>query len=226
MNKKSLSHNIFYSIFALLFVMSAHAASTATSASAASAEANANTITKAELNKPAPQFELKNQDGKSIQLSQFKGQYIVLEWFNDGCPFIKKHYESHNMQNLQKEWTGKGVVWLSILSSAPGKQGHVTLEELKKIDKNWAPSRTHALFDGDGTVGKTYGASTTPHMFVISPKGELIYKGAIDDNSSSRAEVIPKSKNYVSLALSEHKAGKKVSHGETQPYGCSVKYKD
>ena len=175
---------------------------------------------------PAPAFTATDMNGKPRSLSEFKGKYVVLEWHNQGCPFVKKHYESGNMQKLQKELTGKGAVWLSIISSAPGAQGYVTAEEEKKYlaEKQAAP--TAVLFDPEGTIGHAYGAKTTPHMFVIDDQGVLIYAGAIDDNPSSDAADAATAKNYVRAAFDEASAGKPVTTASTAPYGCGVKYKN
>lgn len=177
-----------------------------------------------EIGKPAPDFVLKDLDGASRTLSAFKGKLVVLEWVNHGCPFVKKHYESANMQTLQKEFTGKGVVWLSICSSAEGKQGNMTPAEWKKatLEKSAAP--TAVLLDPKGDVGRLYGAKTTPHMFVVDAAGNLIYKGAIDDKASADKGDVKGAKNHVRQALNEAMAGKPVSEPATQSYGCSVKY--
>lgn len=176
------------------------------------------------VGQPAPAFSAVDLDGKTRSLAEFKGKYVVLEWHNQGCPFVKKHYDSGNMQKLQKELTGKGAVWLSIISSAPGKQGYVTPAEEKSFlaEKQAAP--TTVLFDPEGTVGKTYGAKTTPHMFVIDDKGVLVYAGAIDDNPSADAADAATAKNFVRAAYDEASAGKPVTTSSTAPYGCGVKY--
>ena len=178
------------------------------------------------VGQPAPAFTATDMNGTSRSLSEFKGKYVVLEWHNQSCPFVKKHYDSGNMQKLQKELTGKGAVWLSIISSAPGAQGYVTAEEEKKYlaEKQAAP--THVLFDPEGTIGHAYGAKTTPHMFVIDDQGVLIYAGAIDDNPSSDAAGAATAKNYVRAAYEEASSGKPVSTASTAPYGCGVKYKN
>ena len=176
------------------------------------------------VGEPAPAFTATDLNGKSRSLSEFKGKYVVLEWHNQGCPFVQKHYESGNMQKLQKELTGKGVVWLSIISSAPGKQGHVTPDEEKAYLAEQKATPSEVLFDPQGTVGKAYGAKTTPHMFVIDDKGVLVYAGAIDDNPSSDAADAATAKNYVRAAFEEASAGKPVTTAATAPYGCGVKY--
>ena len=177
-----------------------------------------------EVGKPAPDFALPDLSGKQHELSNYKGKYVVLEWVNFGCPFVKKHYGSQNMQTLQKEFVDKGVVWLSICSSAPGKQGNETPDAAKKgISKfGWAASAY--LVDTDGKVGKLYNAKTTPDMFVIDPEGTLIYAGAIDDKPNPDPSTVNGASNYVKAALSEATAGKDVSVPTTKPYGCSVKY--
>ncbi|MDX1387383.1 MAG: thioredoxin family protein [bacterium] len=172
----------------------------------------------------APDFSLPSSQGELIKLSDQRGKFVVLEWFNDGCPFVKKHYNSGNMQALQKKFTDQGVVWLTILSSAPGKQGHRSPEEIKQIMKEKGGAQTYVLLDPMGKVGRLYGAKTTPHMFVLNPKGETIYQGAIDSTASTDPADIPHSTNYVAEALSQALAGQAVAHPATTPYGCSVKY--
>jgi peroxiredoxin len=172
----------------------------------------------------APDFTGTDSNGKTHKLSEYRGKYVVLEWTNNGCPFTQKHYESGNMQSLQKDWTAKGVVWLTVLSSAPGEQGYMTATQengyLGKV--NAAP--TAALLDPTGAIGHEYAAKTTPHMFVIDPSGKLIYAGAIDDHATTDPGDIKSSKNYVSAALTEAMAGQQVATASTRPYGCSVKY--
>jgi hypothetical protein len=149
----------------------------------------------------------------------------VLEWINFGCPFVRKHYDSGNMQKLQKEYASKGVVWLAVCSSAPGKQGYYAGEDLTKQLETENFAGTAYLVDAEGTVGKSYGAKTTPHMYVIDPKGTLIYMGGIDDKPSTDKEDIAAATNYVKQALDAAMAGKQVAVKESKPYGCSVKYK-
>lgn len=173
---------------------------------------------------PAPEFALTDSNGKSHKLSDFKGKFVVLEWLNHGCPFVKKHYGSGNMQKLQKEYTGKDVVWLSIVSSAPGKQGHMSPAETNKAKEESGSAATAVLIDEDGTVGRLYDAKTTPHMFVVNPEGVLIYMGAIDSVKSPDPADIAGAKNYVKQALDEAMAGKPVSEPTTTAYGCGVKY--
>ncbi|MFH0908722.1 MAG: thioredoxin family protein [bacterium] len=177
-----------------------------------------------ETGKPAPDFALKDTHGKEHKLSDCKGAFVVLEWVNHGCPFVKKHYNSGNMQKLQGEYRDKGVVWLSICSSTPGKQGNHTPDEWNKLIEEKKSAAAAVLLDEDGTVGRLYEAKTTPHMFVINPEGTLIYQGAIDDKPSTDEDDIPDEKNYVSAALDEAMAGKPVTTGATKSYGCGVKY--
>lgn len=172
----------------------------------------------------APDFSVVDAAGKTRTLSEFKGKHVVLEWFNPECPFVKKHYGSGNMQKLQETYTGKGVVWLSVDSSAAGMEGNLTADASNKIATSWKTHPTAVLLDADGKVGQAYGAKNTPHMFVISPDGKIIYEGAIDSKASPNAADIASSTNYVKVALDESLAGKPVSTPSTRPYGCSVKY--
>jgi peroxiredoxin len=173
---------------------------------------------------PAPDFTGTDSNGKTQTLAQYKGKYVVLEWSNRDCPYTQKQYNSSNMQALQKEWTAKGVVWLTILSSAPGTEGYVTAsQESAQLTKVHA-APTAAILDAKGTIGHEYEAKTTPHMFVIDPSGKVIYTGAIDDHPSTDVEDIKISKNYVSEALTQAMAGGNVATSYTRPYGCSVKY--
>lgn len=174
--------------------------------------------------KAAPAFEVKDSTGKTHKLSDFKGKWVVLEWYNKDCPYVKKHYSVQNMQKLQKTYTGKGVQWLSVISSAKGKQGHLTAAEAVKVAKEANSSATAVLLDESGVMGKAYDAKTTPHMFVINPEGNVVYAGGIDDNDSADSSVIAKSKNFVAAALDEGMAGKQVTTTSARPYGCSVKY--
>ena len=177
------------------------------------------------VGKAAPDFSVTDSKGKTQSVSQYKGKTVVLEWFNPECPFVKKHYGSNNMQKLQDEFTGKGVVWLTIDSSAAGKEGNLTAEQAEKKMAEWKMKSSALLLDPDGKAGQTYGAKNTPHMFIINPEGKLIYAGAIDSKASPNPADIPSSTNYVKVALDESLAGKTVSNPTTRPYGCSVKYK-
>lgn len=173
----------------------------------------------------APDFTLTDINGATNKLSDFKGKVVVLEWINHGCPFVVKHYSKGNMQGLQRDYTGKGVVWLSICSSAEGKQGYYTAEEWKKVNAEKGGKATAILLDPEGTVGKLYGAKTTPHMYVINADGTLVYQGAIDEKPSTEPDDIPGARNHVAAALDEILAGQPVTLAQTKPYGCSVKYK-
>lgn len=179
----------------------------------------------AEIGKKAPNFKLTDSNGKTHSLSDFSGKYVVLEWVNFDCPFVVKHYSSGNMQSLQKKYTEKDVVWLSICSSADGKQGNFKSDEINEKIKEREAAMTAYLIDENGKVGKTYGAKTTPHLYIVSPKGELIYAGGIDDTPSPKQEDIKTSVNYISKALDEAMSGKQVEISTSKPYGCSVKYK-
>ena len=173
---------------------------------------------------PAPDFAGTDSQGKQEKLSAYRGKYVVLEWTNSECPYTRKHYESGNMEKLQKQWTSRGVVWLTVLSSAPGHQGYKTPEQENNYLQQEKASPTAVVLDASGAIGHLYEAKTTPHMFVIDPSGKLIYEGAIDDRPTPEAGDIPGSKNYVSEALDAAMAGKPVPVSYTRPYGCSVKY--
>lgn len=180
----------------------------------------------ARVGEPAPAFSATDSQGHAETLSAFRGKYVVLEWHNQGCPYTRKHYVSGNMQALQKQWTAKGVVWFTVISSAPGKQGYVT-----PFEENAYLSQVHAvptavLMDSDGKIGRMYNARTTPQMIVIDPSGKVIYDGAIDDRPTPDPEDIRGARNYVSDALAEAMAGKPVETAFTRPYGCAVKYPD
>ncbi len=172
----------------------------------------------------APDFTLTDTYNQQHTLSDYEGQWVVLEWLNYDCPFVRKHYNGDNMQALQEQYTGEGVVWLSIVSSAPGQQGHFSNEEMNERTTEHGGHQTAVLMDPDGTVGHAYGARTTPHMFVISPAGEIVYNGAIDDRPSPSPATLSGATNYVSAALDAAMAGGTASPAATQPYGCSVKY--
>ena len=172
----------------------------------------------------APDFKGTDSKGNSQTLSQYRGKYVVLEWANKGCPYEQKHYLSGNMSVLQREWTGKGVVWLSIISSAPGEQGNVTPAEENEYLKTMKAAPTAAILDPTGTIGHLYQAKTTPHIFVIDPTGKLIYQGAIDDKPTTDQADIKRAHNYLNEALTSAMASKPVPTASTRPYGCSVKY--
>jgi peroxiredoxin len=176
------------------------------------------------IDEAAPDFTLTDSRGKTVSLSDHKGKLVVLEWTNHECPFVRKHYESGNMQKLQRDYTGKGVVWLSFISSAPGKQGHLTGDQAEELSKKRDASPSAVLLDPTGKVGQSYGAKTTPHMYIIDKDGTLRYAGGIDSIKSTDQADIKTAKNYVSQALDELLAGKPVSEPATAPYGCGVKY--
>ncbi|PPE73882.1 thioredoxin family protein [Solimonas fluminis] len=175
------------------------------------------------VGEPAPAFSATDSNGKTVQLSDYRGKFVVLEWSNAECPFVKKHY-SGNMQSLQKEETAKGVAWLTVISSAPGKQGNVDGAQANRLTKERGAAPTAVLLDPSGKIGHAYDAKTTPHLFVVDPKGTLVYMGGIDSIASADAEDIPAAKPYVKLALAEAMAGKPVTEAVTKPYGCSIKY--
>jgi peroxiredoxin len=173
----------------------------------------------------APDFSLTDAKGKAHSLSQYKGKYVVLEWFNPECPFVKKHYGSGNMQKLQEEYTNKGVTWLTIDSSAPGSEGSLSADAASKVMTGWKTRQTALLLDPEGKAGRAYGAKNTPNMVVINPEGKIVYEGAIDSKATPNPADIPNSTNYVKVALDESLEGKPVTTSTTKPYGCSVKYK-
>ena len=173
----------------------------------------------------APDFSLTDAKGKTHSLSEYKGKYVVLEWFNPECPFVKKHYGSGNMQKLQQEYTGKGVIWLTVDSNAAGTEGNLSPEEAQKIMTGWKTHQTALLLDPEGKTGRAYGAKNTPNMVIISPEGKIAYEGAIDSKATPNPADIPNSTNYVKAALDESLDGKPVTTSHTKPYGCSVKYK-
>src|SRR5262245_36646536 len=173
----------------------------------------------------APAFREVNTQGKDVQLSDFKGKTVILEWTNDGCPYVQKHYNSKNMQKTQEAATkDPDVVWLTVISSKPGSQGYADAARANKLSAQRGAHPTHVLLDPDGSMGRAYGAKTTPHMYIITPEGKLAYNGAIDSIQSNRVEDIPKATNYVNAALASLKAGKAPDPALTVPYGCSVKY--
>ncbi len=177
-----------------------------------------------EVGKPAPDFTAKDINGKDVKLSALKGKTVVLEWTNHQCPFVVKQYDTKNMQTLQEKATKDGVVWISIVSSAKGKEGYVTADEAKKNDAESGAKYTHKILDESGEIGKLYDAKTTPHMFVVNAEGNVVYMGAIDSNPSPRLSAVEGATNYVAAALDALKAGKPVEPSSTQPYGCGVKY--
>lgn len=174
--------------------------------------------------KPAPDFTLPGSDGKTHSLSDYRGKKVVLEWTNHGCPYVQKHYDSGNMQNIQKQLTDQGIVWLSVISSKPGSQGHVDADGAKQLTNSRNAHPTTVLLDPKGDVGRQYGAKTTPHMYIIDEQGQLVYQGAIDDKPSARQSSLEGANNYVLAALDDLNGGRAVQAADTTPYGCSVKY--
>lgn len=176
------------------------------------------------VGQPAPSFSGTDTKGVVHTLESFKGKTLVLEWTNHECPFVKKHYSIGSMQATQKEATADGVVWVRVISSAPGKQGNLSPADADRIASEQNVSATATLLDADGTIGKAYGAKTTPHMFVINPESVVVYAGAIDSDTSSDSTKVAGATNYVKAALADLKAGRAVATASTKPYGCSVKY--
>jgi peroxiredoxin len=211
-NRKSLLLGIFGGIVAAAGII-ATLSSTLPTAQAA-----------ARPGEPAPAFSVADTAGKVRTLDEFKGKYVVLEWINHDCPFVKKHYNSGNMQKLQSDLTADGVIWLSVNSSNVGQQGHTSPEQTEKLRDEKKAKPTAILLDTNGVMGKAYGAKTTPHMFIINPQGQIVYNGAIDDKKSADPADIPNSKNYVRAAYEQVKKGEAVTTATSQPYGCSVKY--
>ncbi|WP_433973387.1 redoxin domain-containing protein [Tunturiibacter lichenicola] len=172
----------------------------------------------------APDFKGTDSTGAQHSLSEYRGKFVVLEWANQGCPYDRKHYLSGSIESQQREWTGKGVIWLSVISSAPGEQGYVTPAEENTYLKTMHAAPTAALLDPDGRIARIYGAKTTPHIFVIDPTGKLIYQGAIDDKPTTEQEDLKGARNYLDETLTAAMAGKPLQVASTRPYGCSVKY--
>ena len=199
-----------------LFAATATLALLATATTASAKIANGTSVT---------DMTVTDSNGKQHNLSDFTGKRVVLEWTNDGCPYVQKHYDTDNMQTLQKEATLDGdTVWLSIVSSAPGKQGYVSGEGANELTTSRGAAPTAVVLDPAGDMGKTFAAKTTPHMYIIDEVGTLVYQGAIDDNSSARKSTVAGAKNYVRAAISDLDAGRSVAESDTAPYGCSVKY--
>jgi len=178
------------------------------------------------IGKPAPVFSVPGADGVTHSLGQYAGKTVVLEWTNSGCPYVQKHYRSGAMQTLQKTATTDGVVWLTVLSSAPGKQGYLAPPAAKTWKVSTGAGSTALLLDPTGYVGKAYEAKTTPHMYVIDKAGRLVYMGGIDDKPSADPASLKGATNYVVAALADVKAGRAVATPVTKSYGCSIKYAD
>lgn len=173
----------------------------------------------------APDFTLNDANGKAVKLSDFRGKYVVLEWTNPGCPYVKKHYDSGNMPATQQEAVGKGVVWLSINSTEKASGDYLEPGKLVAWQQERKARPTAVLMDEEGVAGRAFGARTTPHMYIVNPQGQLVYAGGIDSIPSANPEDIKKAVNYVKQGLGEALAGKPISAATTRAYGCSVKYK-
>jgi peroxiredoxin len=176
------------------------------------------------VGQPAPDFTAVSTDGKPVALADLRGRTVVLEWTNHECPFVQRHYSSGNMQALQKEATAADVIWLTVISSAPGEQGHVSAAEADRLTGSRGAAPTAVIRDETGAIGRAYEAKTTPHMYIIDPAGILVYMGAIDDQPRNAGATPREANNYVRAALTAVKAGQPVAMAVTQPYGCSVKY--
>lgn len=179
----------------------------------------------ATVGQAAPDFSATDLNGKTVKLSDFKGKHVVLEWVNPNCPFVKKHYNSDNMQSVQKDAVAKGVVWLAINSTEKQSQDYMTPAQLAAWAKEKSSPITAMLMDEEGTIGKNYGARTTPHMYIVNPQGTLVYAGGIDSIASGRVDDIKTATNYVKQGLNEALSGKPLSVSTSAPYGCTVKYK-
>lgn len=178
----------------------------------------------ASVGQPAPEFKVKDASGKEQSLSAYKGKYVVLEWVNPGCPFVRKHYDTSNMQSTQAAATAKGAVWLTVSSTAKDAGDYKSGAELSAWLKEQGAKPTATLMDDDGKVGHAYGARTTPHLYIVDPQGKLVYAGAIDSKATARKEDVKSATNYVTAALDEALAGKPISKATSEPYGCSIKY--
>jgi peroxiredoxin len=178
----------------------------------------------AKVGTAAPAFTIDATSGKHVSLGDYKGQIVVLEWTNHDCPYVRKHYDTSNMQALQKEATGQGVIWLTLISSSPGTQGYVTPPQADELTATRRAGPTAVLLDPTGVVGKMYGATNTPHMYVVDKTGMLVYAGAIDDRPTTRRSDVQGAQNYVREALQSVAAGQPVKTPVTRAYGCTVKY--
>jgi peroxiredoxin len=191
----------------------------------ATAALSAPAFAAATVGQKAPEFTAKDASGKTVNLADFKGKTVVLEWVNPGCPYVRKHYSSGNMQSTQKDAVSKGVVWLAVNSTEPSHSDYLAPAALQSWMVEQKAAATHTLMDESGSIGQQYAARTTPHMYIISPQGNLVYAGGIDSIASARAEDVKQATNYIKQSLGETLAGKPISMATTKPYGCSVKYK-
>ena len=187
-------------------------------------ESDKKTTIDAPVGEQAPNFEVMDANGNMRSLSEFEGQYVILEWLNHGCPYIRKHYDGNNMQQLQEKYTDQGVVWLSVISSAPGEQGYMEPEEARQSIEEYGASPTAILLDPEGEMGQAYDARVTPHMFIIDPSGTVRYNGAIDDKPTPRASSLETAHNYIDAAMNSLMNGEEVEVKSNTPYGCNVKY--
>jgi hypothetical protein len=178
------------------------------------------------LGEPAPAFKASGADGRPVSLADYQGKTVILEWTNHDCPFVKKHYDSGNIPELQKQAAAQGIVWLQVISSAPGQQGYVDGATAQKLNTSRGATPAATALDPDGKIGRLYEARTTPHLYIVDPKGVLIYKGGIDSIRSANKDDIAKADNYVRLAFADLAAGRPIAQNNTQPYGCTVKYAD
>lgn len=185
---------------------------------------SAGSYAEVEIGDEAPNFSLPSDKKTMVSLSDSKGKWVVLEWYNNECPYVDKHYDTGNMQKLQKKYTANGVQWYSVVSSAAGKQGYVDANGAKELINRRQAHPSAILLDASGEVGTAYGAKTTPHMFVINPEGKVVYQGAIDDQPSTKRETVTQAKNYLVAALDQGMAKQKIQVTTVKPYGCSVKY--
>lgn len=176
------------------------------------------------VGQPAPAFSGAAAEGGTLNLADLRGKTVILEWTNHECPFVRKHYESGNIPKVQKQAASQGIVWLQVISSAPGKEGYVDAETAKKLNQERGATPANVVFDPSGAIGKLYAATNTPQLFIIDPNGVLLYKGGIDSIPSADRDDIATAENYISSALKELAAGKPISKAVTKPYGCTVKY--
>ncbi len=211
MKRKGIMTELLIVLGAVFLILSAHGGASAA---------------EVQVGKPAPEFTFTDIEGTQAKLSDFRGKYVVIEWFNHGCPFVGKHYKSDKMQNLQRTYTEDGVVWIAVNSTGDGHDNYRDAAMTGKEAEAKGTSATYIVLDPSGEIGKLYGAKTTPHVFIVDPQGKVIYMGAADSINSTDTGDIAKADNYIELALSEALAGKPVTTPETKSYGCSVKYKE
>ena len=204
----------------LKLIAGAAVAAALTAGALIASTANAETT----IGQPAPDFTELNTAGDQVSKADLAGKTVVLEWTNDGCPFVQKHYTSGNMQATQEAAVNADTVWITVISSKPGSQGYVSGAKADELTTSRGAKPTHVLLDPDGSMGRAFGAKTTPHMYIITPEGDVAYNGAIDSIPSSRVADIERATNYVNAALTSLEAGEAPDPALTVPYGCSVKY--